>query len=145
MIYRKYIYIIFVAIGIIGCKTRINQMVNNQREGRWKTTDTLDFVYISKGKYTKGREIGTWKYFYDGKLVRKEKYHDTICNMTFYHPNGKIMKKGKSKTESNSETIHWYYFGKWHFYNTKGKLDSIKEYQQEIATDSLDINMLENK
>ncbi len=144
MIYRKYIYIIFVAIGIIGCKTRINQMVNHQRECRWKTTDTLDFVYISKGKYSKGKEIGTWKYFYNGKLVRKEKYHYAICNMTFYHPNGKIMKQGKSKTESNSETSHWYYYGKWHFYNTKGKLDSIKEYQQEIATDSLDINILEN-
>jgi hypothetical protein len=135
---------IFVVIGIIGCASRINQVVNHQREGRWKTTDTLDFVYISKGKYHKGKEIGTWKYFYNGKIVRKEKYHDTICNMTFYHPNGKIMKQGKSKTESNSETSHWYYFGKWHFYNTKGKLDSIKEYQQEIATDSLDINMLEN-
>lgn len=85
------------------------------------------FIYITKGKYHKGLETGTWKHFYNGKVVRKEKYRNGICKTVFYYTNGKIMKKGNTKMESTTNEDHWYYFGKWSFYDTNGKLDSIKK------------------
>jgi hypothetical protein len=75
-------------------------------EGRWITVDTLDFIYITKGKYHEGAEIGTWKYIYKNKMVRKEKYRNGICKTVFYYPNGKIMKKGITKLESTTNEDH---------------------------------------
>lgn len=128
---KKLILIFAIISFCLSCKSKINQVVNQQREGKWITIDTLDSIYITKGKYKKGIEKGTWKYFYNNRLVKKEKYNKGICNTTFYHPNGKIAKKGNTKLESNSIEDHWYYTGKWAFYNPKGKLDSTKIYKKE--------------
>ncbi|WP_124019477.1 hypothetical protein [Flavobacterium laiguense] len=106
-------------------------MINHQREGRWVTMDTLDSIYITKGKYRKNAEIGTWKYLYNGRIVKKEKYRNRVCKTTFYHPNGKIMKQGYTKLDSDANEDHWYYFGKWSFYDSKEKLDSVKIYEKE--------------
>lgn len=130
MRHSKFLLII-ILISFHGCNSKINQIINNQREGKWITHDTLDFIYTTKGKYNKGTEIGTWKHFYKGKIVRKEKYIKSMCKTIIYHPNGKIMKKGYTKLESGEKEDHWYYFGDWYFYNTKGQLDSIKKYKKE--------------
>lgn len=130
----KIIFIISCLICILGCNPQINQIVNKKKDGKWITVDTLDYIYVVKGKYSNGNEVGTWKYFYNGKMERKEKYRKGICNATIYHPNGKIMKKGNTRFDSNGEGDHWYYFGKWSFYNTKGKLDSIVTYIKEHTT-----------
>jgi antitoxin component YwqK of YwqJK toxin-antitoxin module len=135
----KLLFTLIVIIGILGCKSKLNQMVNKQREGKWITIDTLDSIYNTNGKYSKGKEIGTWKYFYNGRLVQKEKYHKSICNTTFYYPNGKIMKKGNTKSESNEKEDHWYYLGKWYFYDKTGKLDSTKTYKKEDTTNQIKV------
>jgi hypothetical protein len=128
----------FIIVGIFSCKSKVNQIVNHQREGKWITIDTLDSIYIAKGKYRMDNEIRTWKYFYNGKMVRKEKYKKRgVCKTKFYLSNGKIMKKGSTKLESNSKEDHWYYYGKWYFYNANGKLDSIKTYEKESIANVL--------
>jgi antitoxin component YwqK of YwqJK toxin-antitoxin module len=137
MPHPKLLYTILILIAIISCKSKTNQMVNHQREGKWITTDTLDSVYVTKGKYHNGTETGTWNYFYNKRLVQKEKYHKNSCTTTFYYPNGKIMKKGNTKSDSNPDGDHWYYFGKWYFYDKTGKLDSIKDYKQENTTSEI--------
>jgi antitoxin component YwqK of YwqJK toxin-antitoxin module len=131
MLNRKFLFTIAVIISIMGCKSKINQMVNHQREGRWVTIDTLDSIYIVRGKYHKNTEIGTWKHIYNGRIVKKENYRNGVSKATFYHPNGKIMKRGYTKLESTAYEDHWYYFGKWSFYDSKGKLDSVKIYNKE--------------
>jgi antitoxin component YwqK of YwqJK toxin-antitoxin module len=139
MTHYKPLFTIAITISIISCKPKLNQMVNHQREGKWITTDTLDSIYTTKGRYRKGTEIGTWKYFYNNRLVQKEKYHKSICKTTFYYPNGKIMKQGNTKSESNATETHWYYFGKWYFYDKSGKLDSISNYKKENTTDQIKV------
>lgn len=131
MTFLRFLFIVAFVLSIFGCKSKRNQIVNHQRVGKWITIDTLDSIYITKGRYHKDFEIGTWKHFYNGRLIRKSKYHKKYCFTTFYYPNGKIMNKGRSKTETNDTLIHWYYYGKWHFYNSKGELDSIKTYKKE--------------
>lgn len=67
--------------------------------GKWITVDTLDEIYIVKGRYRKGNEAGTWKHYRKGVLVKKEKYHTNSSQLTFYYPNGKIMKKGRTRLD----------------------------------------------
>ncbi|WP_281322206.1 hypothetical protein [Flavobacterium aestivum] len=134
--YLKLIFLIFLLF-FLGCKTKTNQIVNHQREGKWITVDTLDYVYITKGKYKKGKEKGTWKYLYNGKVVRKERYKNGICHAYFYYPNGKIMKRGYTKLDSNDTVNHWYYYGKWYCYNKNGILTTIKTYEKGKIIDSL--------
>jgi hypothetical protein len=52
MTYRKLLFTITIIISIISCKTKINQMVNHQREGKWITTDTLDSIKTYKKEAT---------------------------------------------------------------------------------------------
>lgn len=136
--FRKISFTFIVVTCIIACKSKTNQIINHKKEGKWITIDTLDYIYITKGKYQKGNEIGTWRQYCNGKLVKKEKYHKSTSNIKFYHPNGKIMKKGHTKSDHNAIEDHWYYYGKWYFYNTKGKLDSIKTYKKEITTNNIE-------
>lgn len=134
--YLKTIIVVFL-LSAFGCKTKINQIKNQQREGKWITIDTFDYVYIIKGKYHKGIEKGTWKHFYNNKIARKEKYKNGICDTRFYYPNGKIMKQGFTKSESNDTLSHWFYFGNWNYYDQNGNLTKTIIYDEGEVIDSL--------
>ncbi|MBF4519150.1 hypothetical protein IRZ71_22580 [Flavobacterium sp. ANB] len=125
--------ILFLLVfGLFGCRTPINRVINDKREGYWMTVDTLDHIYVTQGRYQNDFEKGTWKHFYNGKLVRKERYKNNICKTKYYYPNGNLMKKGSTKLEINNSEMHWFYFGEWRYYKENGKLDSIKNYQFNI-------------
>lgn len=128
---------LIMILGFSGCKSKINKLIDNKREGLWVTVDTFDYVYITKGRYKNDMEVGTWKHFNNGKLVRKEKYRNSLCKTKYFYPNGKLMKKGFTKVNVDNNEIHWFYFGKWSYYNENGKLDSIKDYKIDNKLDSL--------
>ncbi|SNR95125.1 hypothetical protein [Flavobacterium sp. ov086] len=136
MNFSKFLFVIII-INLLGCKSKTNQIKDHQREGKWVSIDTLDYIYITKGKYHKGIEVGTWRHYYNQKMIKKEKYHKGSSYIKYYYPNGKIIKRGHTKSDSNEIEDHWYYYGKWYFYNEKGKLDSIKTYKKESVTDSV--------
>ncbi|HEX9152048.1 MAG TPA: hypothetical protein VF842_08195 [Flavobacterium sp.] len=133
-----FLNIVVICLLFFSCKTKINQIENNEKEGKWITIDTMDHIYEIRGKYHKGIEKGTWHFFYNGKMVRKEKYKKDVCNTRCYYPNGKLNKKGYTKIESNKNGDHWYYFGNWHYYDEKGRLLSIKTYEKGEIINSLD-------
>ncbi len=128
---HKLLFSAVIVICLLSCKSKINQIVNHHREGKWITLDSLDEIYKTKGRYRKGNEVGTWKQYRKGKLVKKEKFNNDASRLTFYYPNGKIMKKGHTQTDRNDKNDHWYYLGDWYFYNSKGQLESIKTYKKE--------------
>jgi antitoxin component YwqK of YwqJK toxin-antitoxin module len=119
----------FLLLIITSCKT--NKTINNHREGKWIFKDTLNGVsYKSKGKYKKSQEIKTWKYFENGKLVKTEKYRDSICNIKTFDEKGRTTSVGKSMiVEENNET-HWFLTGDWIFFDKKGKVIGIKKYEK---------------
>jgi hypothetical protein len=128
---QRFLFSVVVVISLISCRSKTNQMVNHNREGKWITVDTLDEIYTIKGRYRKGNEVGTWKHYRKGILVKKEKYHTNSSRLTFYYPNGKIMKKGHTQLDQNEKEDHWYYIGDWYFYNQNGSLGYIKTYKKE--------------
>ena len=127
------ISLFILLISTLSCKTRINQTKNNLQEGKWITIDTLDYPYISKGKYRRGKPIGTWTYINNNKLDRKEKYKKDKCLTMYYHPNGRIKQKGYTK---ENET-HWYYSGEWNYFDENGSKIRTNIYEKGNLIDSI--------
>ncbi len=119
----------FIVIGLSSCKT--NKTINHHREGKWVFKDTVNGVlYKSKGKYKQSREIKTWKYFENRKLVKIEKYEKNICHSKTFDEKGRTTSIGKSMiVEENNET-HWYLTGDWIFFDENGKIIGIKKYEK---------------
>jgi antitoxin component YwqK of YwqJK toxin-antitoxin module len=119
-----------LTLSFIGCKTApINQKVNKKREGLWIENYSVDSSkYKSIGKYKNDDPIKKWRYYLNGKIIKREKYKGTICKTKTYFENGKIQSKGHTKTITNNIEIHWFYDGDWNFYNEKGKPTIVKKY-----------------
>jgi hypothetical protein len=105
----KYFLLIIFSLFTFGCKSKINQRKNGLREGKWITVDSLDYPYKVIGKYKKGNPKGTWKYIYNNKIDRIEKYKkNSICYTEFYSSNGKILRKGYTKSRFEENVLHWF-------------------------------------
>ena len=130
---RKLI-ILFVclAMSLLACKPQLtNQKINKKREGLWIEKYSQDSAnYKSIGKYKNDDPIKKWRYYLDGKLIKKEKYKDNSCLTRLYHENGKIQSKGITVLDNSAKYAHWYYTGNWNFYNNKGKLILKREYEK---------------
>lgn len=116
-------------IGFSGCKT--NKTINHHREGKWIFKDTINgILYKSKGRYKQSREINTWKYFENRKLVKVEKYQDSICYIETFDKKRRRTSLGKSIIVEEHNEIHWYLTGDWIFFDEKGKIIGIKKYEK---------------
>ena len=119
----------FILFLIGGCKT--NQTINHQREGKWVYKDTVNgILYKSKGRYKKSVEIKTWRYYENRKLVKIEKYQDSLCNIKTFDYKGRITATGQSMMVEEADGTHWYIIGEWIFYNAKGQAIGVKKYQK---------------
>ncbi|TRX07517.1 toxin-antitoxin system YwqK family antitoxin [Flavobacterium gawalongense] len=124
---RYTIILIGTVFLFFGCKT--NQIKDKKREGLWIELYSQDSSnYKSVGKYRKGDPIKKWSYYLNDKIIKREKYKRNLCVTTFYHENGKIQSKGKTKLETSDMNMHWFYFGDWNFFDEEGKLINIKKY-----------------
>jgi hypothetical protein len=118
-----------LAVLLQSCKT--NQTINHQREGKWVYKDTVNgILYKSKGRYKKSVEIKTWRYYENRKLVKIEKYQDSLCNIKTFDQKGRITATGQSMMVEEADGTHWYIIGEWTFYNAKSQAIGIKKYQK---------------
>ncbi len=125
----KKVFLLFLVFLIFSCKT--NKTVNHHREGKWVFKDTVNgILYKSKGKYKQSREIKTWKYFENHKLVKTEKYQDSICYSKTFDEKGRVTSIGKSIIIDENNETHWYLTGDWIFFDEKGKIIGIKKYEK---------------
>lgn len=104
------------------------------RKGFWKHYWDDQGHLQRKGRYKKGVETKTWKYFdLDGSLVKKEKYnksHDIIY-ITNYYSRRKIESMGKACLVNEADsTLHFYWTGLWNFYNRDGTLNHTEMYER---------------
>jgi antitoxin component YwqK of YwqJK toxin-antitoxin module len=139
---RYFFIIIFLTFTIFGCKTApLNQKINKKREGLWIENYEVDSAqYKSIGKYKNDDPIKKWRYYLNGKIIKKEKYKGTICKTTTYFENGRIQSKGHTKTTTDSIEIHWFYDGIWTFYNEKGKPTILKKYNNGELISEVELN-----
>lgn len=127
----KKVFILIVLVSFIGCRTAvINQTINKKKEGKWVELYEDSTKYKSVEYYKNDEPVKKWKSYIDGKIYKTEKYKNGICTVKYYHKNGKLQSKGKTKIETDSVEIHWYYSGDWKFYSDKGKLKEIRKYNK---------------
>ena len=126
-IHFKILFIFSFFFIFTNCKT--NRIVNKEKQGKWIYKDTVnEVIYKSVGKYKKGIEQKTWRYYATKKLIKKEKYNNGICYVTNYYNSGKISSKGKTKMVITDGNVHWFYFDDWFFYTENGQLTTTKNY-----------------
>ncbi len=125
----KKVFLLFLVFLIFSCKT--NKTINHHREGKWVFKGTVNgILYKSKGKYKQSREIKTWKYFENRKLIKIEKYQDSICYSKTFDEKGRVTSIGKSIIVDENNETHWYLTGDWIFFDEKGKIIGIKKYEK---------------
>ncbi len=109
------------------------------RQGKWIYASVQDPKRLeSKGSFKNDRPGGKWKY-YDSEenLLRKEKYKhkngETRIKTTFYYPGRSVEKEGWAQVEYTEIQAHYYWVGKWNYYNEAGELIAIKYFTKGIG------------
>lgn len=128
-------YILIIVIQLVA-GTFFSQKINRlnkhgERHGVWITYNDKEKNSISiKGRYRNGRQVGSF-YFYDpdGHLERIEKNRFKKIHTTTYYSNGKKRSKGKAKIQISAEKIHYFFYGKWRYYDTNGIAEKYVYYE----------------
>ena len=134
----KHFYFLSIVLLCLGCG--VNRTFNGEREGLWIAKYNLNgTAYKSRGRYKNGFERRTWKYFENGKLVKKEVYRDSICNVTYYR-NRKKTLEGQTKIRYEGQDLHWFYCGNWTAYDSLGKPTTIRRYEKGQLIEEMELN-----
>lgn len=143
----KNIIVTLLAVLFVSCQTKkINQYIKSpdnsqKRHGKWiEEYPVENGTLVGVGKYKNGEKIGVWRTTFHGKKYQKDKIRKSVIKTKFYHPNGKIMQKGKSRLDISDAERHWYYFGKWKYFDEKGKLERVRNYGGVQKNDSISLN-----
>ena len=127
----KKVCFMIILISLIGCKTAvINQTIDKKKEGKWVEFYDDGTKYKSVEYYKHDQPVKKWKSYMNGKIYKTEKYKNGICIVKYYHKNGNLQSKGKTKIEIDSKEMHWFYFGDWKFFSDKGRLTEIRKYEK---------------
>ena len=116
------ISVICILLPLLSFSQHSNRYRHHQKQGKWISYH--DSALIDNISYwRKGKPKGKWK-FYDpeGHLIKTEKYRFRKISNIYYHPNGKVYKKGMSKQVLEDKYLHFYYYGEWLVYDSTGVL-----------------------
>lgn len=104
---------------------------DGQRKGKWISYwDEEESVPMSKAKFKNGREIGVSKeYHINGILRLKFRHAPQRMRVKYYDENRKLESKGWAIMEYNEADTHYYWHGKWKYFNTKRKIERISYYE----------------
>lgn len=129
---KKHSLFLFLLLICISCKTpNTNQVLHKKRQGLWIETYALDSAhYKSIGTYKNDNPVKNWRYYLNGNLIKKERYHKTYCKTKLFHQNHKKEAKGITKLDINDKDLHWYYSGTWKYYASNGNLTTIRTYDK---------------
>lgn len=100
--------------------------------GRWNVYyDNAQAQSYTRGRYRHGRPVGRWRYYAPtGGLVRQERYRSHgLSDLTYYHPNGQVARRGRARVADEADGLHFYWFGEWLSYSPAGLLQTIETYQ----------------
>lgn len=112
---------------------------NGKRKGLWITYwDEEDKVPMSVATYKNGYKSDVSKeYHQNGNLRLKFRYHKHRMRVKYYNENWNLERKGWSVIEYNKADTHYYWHGKWKYYDDNRRLIRIDYYLngKEISTE----------
>ncbi|QIL76455.1 hypothetical protein [Hymenobacter sp. HDW8] len=104
-----------------------------ERHGRWNAYYDEQYQKIgTKGRFKHGQPVGRWRYYsLAGQLERQEVYLRRPAGrqlITYYHPNGRVAKRGQAQFETDATDAHFYWLGDWTSYSPTGQPEKIETY-----------------
>jgi len=135
-------------LGVAGCANRVvpgprgfwrSNRFDRQGnpQGLWKVYfDSAKVKPFTKGHYRHGQAVRRWRYYSPlGGLERQERYHrQGLSTLTYYYPNGRVARRGRARVVSESDGLHFYWFGEWRNYADTGSLQKVETYTKGKLT-----------
>lgn len=117
----------------------INKRDNKgMRQGLWITYwDEKEKVPMSKVWFKDDKENKGKEYHVNGKLRLKLNWRGKRIKMKYYDIERKIEQKGWATIDFNKENIHFYWHGKWKYYDDRRKLIKVCLYQNGEMAEEL--------
>lgn len=122
---KLWVILVLIACCIKVDAQKINQLnKKGQRTGRWiNYEDSAKTIKSFDGRFKKGYAVGKASYYAPGGVLdRIEISRFRRLKTTMYYPNGKVRLKGRAKIENLPNKIHYYFYGRWKYYDTEGHL-----------------------
>lgn len=103
---------------------------NGNRKGLWITYwDDEEKTPMSVARFKNGYEAGVSKeYHQNGNLRLKFRHHKNRLRVKYYYEDRKLERKGWSVIDYNEADTHYYWHGKWKFFNENRKLNLVSHY-----------------
>lgn len=98
----------------------------DQRHGPWREYfDQSNQHLANRGRYRHGLPVGTWRHYSPtGPLEYREKLHRRprgLATLSYYHPNGRLAKRGQAQYRAEPTGAHFFWFGEWKCYAPSGQ------------------------
>jgi antitoxin component YwqK of YwqJK toxin-antitoxin module len=92
-------------------------------------------IINARGHYCHGLPCKTWRYYHqNGKRRMKVKYGKKL-KIKYFRDNGRLEKKGYARWDLNKADVHFYWHGRWKYFDDKRKLYRIAIYQYGEETE----------
>jgi hypothetical protein len=97
---------------------------NGKRKGLWVNYwDEEKKIPMTKNHFKDDRETGVCKeYHNNGKIRLKFRYRKERIRVKYYNEKGRLEQKGWAKMDFTEKEIHYYWHGKWKFFDENRKL-----------------------
>jgi hypothetical protein len=105
---------------------------HGKRVGKWVVyLDSAKKIKSFEGRFRNGRPVGKALYYtIDGVLERREITRFGKLRTTLYYANGIKSMKGEARIDDLPDRIHYYFYGRWKFYDEEGKLIRYSFYEK---------------
>jgi hypothetical protein len=131
-------FVFFLSI-VLDAQTLFLRRVNRynkhkERTGIWITyNDSAKKIRSSKVRYKNDNAIGRGYYYNaEGILARREIVRFKRIKTILYNPNCKVRARGNAKIENYSDRLHYFFYGRWKYYDDNGKLVKYVFYERGV-------------
>lgn len=117
----------------IGFWSRNRLRPDGARQGPWCAYyDSADTRLASRGHYRHDKPTGRWRYYrYTGALDHTERYQrGQRIRMRYYHPNGRLARRGQAQVEVGADSVRFYWQGLWQLYDSVGRASGWELYDR---------------
>lgn len=109
-----------------------------EKDGLWITRFTGDTnVISSRAHYKEGYEKGVCKHYHPNGMMRiKWRYFENRIRVKYYGETRQLELKGWSMIDRSTVQIHYYWHGKWKYFDESRKLINVANYENgaEVQT-----------
>jgi len=131
--FLSFLFIILLLLPLITpaqiFKRKVNKIdEDGKRKGLWLSYwDENENILMSKYHYKNGLETYVCKEFYsNGKTRLKFRYYKNRIRVKYYNQTKQLAQKGWSKWDVTEDDLHYYWDGKWKFYDENRKLVKVE-------------------